>query len=143
MLTPKAIDVCRHRGEDKSYRLGPLFNSVFMLGMNPVLCTVGKHSALGWIPGRANVCILHFAVTAEVFFSIFFKVVIGIRGRKDRVFSPQSAKWNLLCGFLQDSISLLLEAVRTRNEELAQTWKKSEQWATIEQLCSKCSLSPV
>ncbi|KAB1266443.1 Nuclear protein localization protein 4-like protein [Camelus dromedarius] len=37
---------------------------------------------------------------------------------------------------LQDSISLLLEAVRTRNEELAQTWKKSEQWATIEQLCS-------
>lgn len=41
----------------------------------------------------------------------------------------------------QDSISLLLEAVRTRNEELAQTWKKSEQWATIEQLCSKCSLS--
>ncbi|KFW79238.1 Nuclear protein localization protein 4, partial [Manacus vitellinus] len=39
------------------------------------------------------------------------------------------------CGF-QDSISLLLEAVRTKNEELAQTWKKSEQWATIEQLCS-------
>ncbi|XP_032178014.1 nuclear protein localization protein 4 homolog isoform X2 [Mustela erminea] len=37
---------------------------------------------------------------------------------------------------LQDSISLLLEAVRTGNEELAQTWKKSEQWATIEQLCS-------
>ncbi|XP_077829410.1 nuclear protein localization protein 4 homolog isoform X7 [Macaca mulatta] len=37
---------------------------------------------------------------------------------------------------LQDSISLLLEAVRTRNEELAQTWKRSEQWATIEQLCS-------
>ncbi|XP_035864977.1 nuclear protein localization protein 4 homolog [Phyllostomus discolor] len=37
---------------------------------------------------------------------------------------------------LQDSISLLLEAVRTRDEELAQTWKKSEQWATIEQLCS-------
>jgi len=32
---------------------------------------------------------------------------------------------------------LLLEAVRTKNEELAQTWKKSEQWATIEQLCSK------
>lgn len=46
-------------------------------------------------------------------------------------------------GFLQDSISLLLEAVRTRNEELAQTWKKSEQWATIEQLCSKwLPLSP-
>lgn len=41
-----------------------------------------------------------------------------------------------VCG-LQDSISLLLEAVRTKNEELAQTWKKSEQWATIEQLCSK------
>lgn len=38
----------------------------------------------------------------------------------------------------QDSISLLLEAVRTRNEGLAQTWKKSEQWATIEQLCSEC-----
>uniref|UniRef100_A0A5F7ZQ82 NPL4 homolog, ubiquitin recognition factor n=1 Tax=Macaca mulatta TaxID=9544 RepID=A0A5F7ZQ82_MACMU len=38
---------------------------------------------------------------------------------------------------LQDSISLLLEAVRTRNEELAQTWKRSEQWATIEQLCSE------
>uniref|UniRef100_A0A8C3V551 Nuclear protein localization protein 4 homolog n=1 Tax=Catharus ustulatus TaxID=91951 RepID=A0A8C3V551_CATUS len=38
---------------------------------------------------------------------------------------------------LRDSISLLLEAVRTKNEELAQTWKKSEQWATIEQLCSK------
>ncbi|PNJ88514.1 NPLOC4 isoform 5, partial [Pongo abelii] len=37
---------------------------------------------------------------------------------------------------LQDSISLLLEAVRTRNEELAQTWKRSEQWATIEQLCT-------
>ncbi|NXY38733.1 NPL4 protein, partial [Pomatorhinus ruficollis] len=37
---------------------------------------------------------------------------------------------------LTDSISLLLEAVRTKNEELAQTWKKSEQWATIEQLCS-------
>ncbi|KFQ08205.1 Nuclear protein localization protein 4, partial [Haliaeetus albicilla] len=37
---------------------------------------------------------------------------------------------------VQDSISLLLEAVRTKNEELAQTWKKSEQWATIEQLCS-------
>uniref|UniRef100_A0A2K6EZH9 Nuclear protein localization protein 4 homolog n=1 Tax=Propithecus coquereli TaxID=379532 RepID=A0A2K6EZH9_PROCO len=37
---------------------------------------------------------------------------------------------------LQDSISLLLEAVRTGNEELAQTWKRSEQWATIEQLCS-------
>lgn len=45
-------------------------------------------------------------------------------------------------GFLQDSISLLLEAVRTRNEELAQTWKKSEQWATIEQLCSKCPPHP-
>lgn len=32
---------------------------------------------------------------------------------------------------------MLLEAVRTRNEELAQTWKRSEQWATIEQLCSE------
>ncbi|XP_059804516.1 nuclear protein localization protein 4 homolog [Hypanus sabinus] len=37
---------------------------------------------------------------------------------------------------LRDSINLLLEAVKTRNEELAQTWKRSEQWATIEQLCS-------
>ncbi|KAI2658310.1 hypothetical protein H4Q32_016350 [Labeo rohita] len=34
-----------------------------------------------------------------------------------------------------DSIGLLLDAVKTSNEELAQTWKKSEQWATIEQLC--------
>lgn len=39
--------------------------------------------------------------------------------------------------FLQDSIGLLLDAVKTSNEELAQTWKKSEQWATIEQLCSE------
>uniref|UniRef100_A0A4W4DRT4 Nuclear protein localization protein 4 homolog n=1 Tax=Electrophorus electricus TaxID=8005 RepID=A0A4W4DRT4_ELEEL len=39
---------------------------------------------------------------------------------------------------LRDSIGLLLEAVKTSNEELAQTWKKSEQWATIEQLCSEC-----
>uniref|UniRef100_A0A2K6V6Z0 Nuclear protein localization protein 4 homolog n=1 Tax=Saimiri boliviensis boliviensis TaxID=39432 RepID=A0A2K6V6Z0_SAIBB len=38
---------------------------------------------------------------------------------------------------LQDSIGLLLEAVRTRNEELAQTWRRSEQWATVEQLCSE------
>lgn len=38
---------------------------------------------------------------------------------------------------VQDSIDLLLDAVRTSNEDLAQTWKKSEQWATIEQLCSK------
>ncbi|XP_063077857.1 nuclear protein localization protein 4 homolog [Engraulis encrasicolus] len=37
---------------------------------------------------------------------------------------------------LGDSIGLLLDAVKTSNEELAQTWKKSEQWATIEQLCS-------
>ncbi|TRY99005.1 hypothetical protein DNTS_034815 [Danionella cerebrum] len=37
---------------------------------------------------------------------------------------------------LQDSIGLLLDAVKMSNEELAQTWKKSEQWATIEQLCS-------
>lgn len=42
-----------------------------------------------------------------------------------------------LCLFLQDSIGLLLDAVKTSNEDLAQTWKKSEQWATIEQLCSK------
>lgn len=46
----------------------------------------------------------------------------------------------LLCFLvLQDSIDLLLDAVRTSNEDLAQTWKKSEQWATIEQLCSKSS----
>uniref|UniRef100_A0A8C6T384 Nuclear protein localization protein 4 homolog n=1 Tax=Neogobius melanostomus TaxID=47308 RepID=A0A8C6T384_9GOBI len=38
---------------------------------------------------------------------------------------------------LGDSIGLLLDAVKTSNEDLAQTWKKSEQWATIEQLCSK------
>ncbi|KAG5262808.1 hypothetical protein AALO_G00279130 [Alosa alosa] len=37
---------------------------------------------------------------------------------------------------LRDSIGLLLDAVKTSNEELALTWKKSEQWATIEQLCS-------
>uniref|UniRef100_A0A8C5AMT5 NPL4 homolog, ubiquitin recognition factor n=1 Tax=Gadus morhua TaxID=8049 RepID=A0A8C5AMT5_GADMO len=37
---------------------------------------------------------------------------------------------------LRDSIGLILEAVKTSNEDLAQTWKKSEQWATIEQLCS-------
>uniref|UniRef100_A0A4W5MHS6 NPL4 homolog, ubiquitin recognition factor n=1 Tax=Hucho hucho TaxID=62062 RepID=A0A4W5MHS6_9TELE len=37
---------------------------------------------------------------------------------------------------LRDSIGLLLDAVKTKNEDLAQTWKKSEQWATIEQLCS-------
>ncbi|XP_075072977.1 nuclear protein localization protein 4 homolog [Mixophyes fleayi] len=43
---------------------------------------------------------------------------------------------------LQDSISLLLEALRTRNEDLAQTWKKSEQWATIEQLCSTVGVQP-
>lgn len=48
----------------------------------------------------------------------------------------------LFLSYLQDSIDLLLDAVKTSNEELAQTWKKSEQWATIEQLCSKCD-SPV
>lgn len=42
-----------------------------------------------------------------------------------------------LCVSLQDSIDLLLDAVKTSNEDLAQTWKKSEQWATIEQLCSE------
>lgn len=47
-----------------------------------------------------------------------------------------------LCLFLQDSIGLLLDAVRTSNEDLAQTWKKSEQWATIEQLCSESPLYP-
>ena len=44
------------------------------------------------------------------------------------------------CCSPQDSIGLILEAVKTSNEDLAQTWKKSEQWATIEQLCSKSSL---
>ena len=86
---------------------------------------------------------LAFCGDSLSFFSIILKVVIDIKGKKDSIFSPQSTKWNLVCGVLQDSISLLLEAVRTRNEELAQTWKKSEQWATIEQLCSKCPLSPV
>ncbi|XP_016344868.1 nuclear protein localization protein 4 homolog [Sinocyclocheilus anshuiensis] len=41
-----------------------------------------------------------------------------------------------------DSIGLLLDAVKTSNEELAQTWKKSEQWATIEQLCSTVGGQP-
>uniref|UniRef100_A0A3P9LB27 Nuclear protein localization protein 4 homolog n=1 Tax=Oryzias latipes TaxID=8090 RepID=A0A3P9LB27_ORYLA len=44
---------------------------------------------------------------------------------------------------LRDSIGLLLDAVKTSNEDLAQTWKKSEQWATIEQLCTELSTSPV
>uniref|UniRef100_A0A665WUN1 Nuclear protein localization protein 4 homolog n=1 Tax=Echeneis naucrates TaxID=173247 RepID=A0A665WUN1_ECHNA len=44
---------------------------------------------------------------------------------------------------LRDSIGLLLDAVRTSNEDLAQTWKKSEQWATIEQLCSKSLLKQI
>ncbi|XP_056285553.1 nuclear protein localization protein 4 homolog [Pseudoliparis swirei] len=43
---------------------------------------------------------------------------------------------------LGDSIGLLLDAVRTSNEDLAQTWKKSEQWATIEQLCSTVGGQP-
>uniref|UniRef100_A0A8C2L5D5 Nuclear protein localization protein 4 homolog n=1 Tax=Cyprinus carpio TaxID=7962 RepID=A0A8C2L5D5_CYPCA len=43
---------------------------------------------------------------------------------------------------LQDSIGLLLDAVKTSTEELAQTWKKSEQWATIEQLCSTVGGQP-
>ncbi|XP_027885835.1 nuclear protein localization protein 4 homolog [Xiphophorus couchianus] len=43
---------------------------------------------------------------------------------------------------LRDSIGLLLDAVKTSNEELAQTWKKSEQWATIEQLCSTVGGQP-
>lgn len=55
---------------------------------------------------------------------------------------PGVQRTGLTLGLLQDSISLLLEAVRTGNEELAQTWKKSEQWATIEQLCSKCPPLP-
>uniref|UniRef100_A0A3P8UQ64 Nuclear protein localization protein 4 homolog n=1 Tax=Cynoglossus semilaevis TaxID=244447 RepID=A0A3P8UQ64_CYNSE len=43
---------------------------------------------------------------------------------------------------LRDSIELLLEAVKTSNEDLAQTWKRSEQWATIEQLCSTVGGQP-
>ncbi|XP_069511243.1 nuclear protein localization protein 4 homolog [Ambystoma mexicanum] len=43
---------------------------------------------------------------------------------------------------LRDSISLLLDAVRSKDEELAQTWKKSEQWATVEQLCSTVGVQP-
>ncbi|CAL8264024.1 unnamed protein product [Arctogadus glacialis] len=43
---------------------------------------------------------------------------------------------------LRDSIGLILEAVKTSNEDLAQTWKKSEQWATIEQLCSTVGAQP-
>lgn len=43
---------------------------------------------------------------------------------------------------LSDSIDLLLDAVKTSNEDLAQTWKKSEQWATIEQLCSTVGGQP-
>ncbi|CAG03056.1 unnamed protein product, partial [Tetraodon nigroviridis] len=43
---------------------------------------------------------------------------------------------------LRDSIGLLLDAVRTSNEDLAQTWKKFEEWATIEQLCSTVGGQP-
>uniref|UniRef100_A0A8C9WI55 Nuclear protein localization protein 4 homolog n=1 Tax=Scleropages formosus TaxID=113540 RepID=A0A8C9WI55_SCLFO len=43
---------------------------------------------------------------------------------------------------LGDSMGLLLDAVKTSNEELAQTWRKSEQWATIEQLCSTVGGQP-
>nr|XP_023672755.1 nuclear protein localization protein 4 homolog [Paramormyrops kingsleyae] len=43
---------------------------------------------------------------------------------------------------IQDSIGLLLDAVKTPNEELARTWKKSVQWATIEQLCSTVGGQP-
>uniref|UniRef100_A0A3B4TKD8 NPL4 homolog, ubiquitin recognition factor n=1 Tax=Seriola dumerili TaxID=41447 RepID=A0A3B4TKD8_SERDU len=43
---------------------------------------------------------------------------------------------------LRDSIGLLLDAVKSSNEDLAQTWKKSEQWATIEQLCSTVGGQP-
>uniref|UniRef100_A0A3B3ZDT2 Nuclear protein localization protein 4 homolog n=1 Tax=Periophthalmus magnuspinnatus TaxID=409849 RepID=A0A3B3ZDT2_9GOBI len=43
---------------------------------------------------------------------------------------------------LGDSIGLLLDAVKTSNEDVAQTWKKSEQWATIEQLCSTVGGQP-
>lgn len=51
--------------------------------------------------------------------------------------SKETVLYIIFLSCLQDSIGLLLEAVKTSNEELAQTWKKSEQWATIEQLCSK------
>ncbi|KAL4648635.1 hypothetical protein GN956_G6795 [Arapaima gigas] len=43
---------------------------------------------------------------------------------------------------LGDSMGLLLDAVKTSNEELAQTWRKLEQWATIEQLCSTVGGQP-
>uniref|UniRef100_A0A6Q2Z1I8 Nuclear protein localization protein 4 homolog n=1 Tax=Esox lucius TaxID=8010 RepID=A0A6Q2Z1I8_ESOLU len=43
---------------------------------------------------------------------------------------------------LKESIGLLLDAVKMKDEELAQTWKNSEQWATIEQLCSKYLREP-
>ncbi|XP_057682181.1 nuclear protein localization protein 4 homolog [Corythoichthys intestinalis] len=43
---------------------------------------------------------------------------------------------------LRDTIGLLLDAVKTSDEELAETWKKSEQWATIEQLCGTVGGQP-
>ncbi|XP_077406908.1 nuclear protein localization protein 4 homolog isoform X2 [Vanacampus margaritifer] len=43
---------------------------------------------------------------------------------------------------LRDSIGLLLDAVRTCDRDLAETWKKSEQWATIEQLCGTVGGQP-
>ncbi|XP_077359345.1 nuclear protein localization protein 4 homolog [Festucalex cinctus] len=43
---------------------------------------------------------------------------------------------------LRDSIGLLLDAVKTCDEDLADTWKKSEQWATIEQLCGTVGGQP-
>ncbi|XP_061611349.1 nuclear protein localization protein 4 homolog isoform X1 [Phyllopteryx taeniolatus] len=43
---------------------------------------------------------------------------------------------------LRDSIGLLLDAVKTSDEDLADAWKKSEQWATIEQLCGTVGGQP-
>lgn len=64
---------------------------------------------------------------------------ISYRCNENKVLIP-SRSLSLVSLMVQDSIDLLLDAVRTSNEDLAQTWKKSEQWATIEQLCSESSL---
>uniref|UniRef100_A0A9L0SMX7 Nuclear protein localization protein 4 homolog n=1 Tax=Equus caballus TaxID=9796 RepID=A0A9L0SMX7_HORSE len=79
----------------------------------------------------------------DVFYKDFHSLATYLSQNTSSVFLDTISDFHLLLFLvtnevmpLQDSISLLLEAVRTRNEELAQTWKKSEQWATIEQLCS-------
>lgn len=89
--------------------------------------------------------VLHVIVTACEIFEIPSEVCLDVGEKEtcEQVYLPSvKLVGTFFFGFLQDSISLLLEAVRTRNEELAQTWKKSEQWATIEQLCSKCLTLP-